>query len=54
MSTRTALLFSSRWRGGLLALAMVAVVMGAFNLVGGFAITGRMLRFFKKKESPHG
>ncbi len=49
------LLLAAGGLGGLwLALAMVAVVMGAFNLVGGFAITGRMLRFFKKNESPHG
>ncbi|MHB8900870.1 MAG: NAD(P) transhydrogenase subunit alpha part 2 [Thermoguttaceae bacterium] len=34
-------------------LAAVAVVAGAFNLVGGFAVTSRMLAFFKRRESPH-
>ncbi len=28
----------------------VALVMAAFNLVGGFAITDRMLKLFRKKE----
>ena len=31
-------------------LASIAVVMAVFNLVGGFAITHRMLRLFKKKQ----
>lgn len=48
------LLLAEDLPGGYLALGLVAVAMGGFNLVGGFAITGRMLRFFKKKESPHG
>ena len=30
-------------------IGSIAFVMGAFNLVGGFAITDRMLRLFKKK-----
>lgn len=30
-------------------LGLVAVAMAAFNLVGGFAITDRMLGFFRKK-----
>ncbi|MDM8515848.1 NAD(P) transhydrogenase subunit alpha [Desulfobacterales bacterium HSG16] len=29
----------------------IALVMAAFNLVGGFAITDRMLRLFKKKDT---
>ncbi len=31
-------------------IGAVAFVMAAFNLVGGFVITDRMLRLFKKKE----
>ena len=31
-------------------LGALAVLMAAFNLVGGFAITDRMLKLFKKKE----
>ena len=31
-----------------LALAALAVASSAFNLVGGFVVTGRMLRMFKK------
>jgi len=31
-------------------LGSVAFIMAAFNLVGGFAITDRMLRLFKKKQ----
>jgi NAD(P) transhydrogenase subunit alpha len=30
-------------------IGSIAFVMAAFNLVGGFAITDRMLRLFKKK-----
>ena len=32
------------------ALGVVAVVMAAFNVTGGFAITHRMLRLFKSKQ----
>ncbi len=31
-------------------IGSVALVMAAFNLVGGFAITDRMLRLFRKKK----
>ena len=31
-------------------LAAVALVMAAFNVVGGFAITDRMLRLFRKRR----
>ncbi len=31
-------------------IGSIAFIMAAFNLVGGFAITDRMLRLFKKKE----
>ena len=31
-------------------LGAVAVAMAAFNVVGGFAITDRMLRLFKREE----
>ena len=32
-------------------LGAVALIMAAFNVVGGFSITDRMLSFFKKKGS---
>ncbi len=35
-------------------IGAVAFVMAAFNLVGGFVITDRMLRLFKKKETGGG
>ncbi|HKL00784.1 MAG TPA: NAD(P) transhydrogenase subunit alpha [Desulfotignum sp.] len=31
-------------------IGSVAFIMAAFNLVGGFAITDRMLRMFRKKQ----
>jgi len=31
-------------------IGSIAFIMAAFNLVGGFVITNRMLRLFKKKE----
>jgi H+-translocating NAD(P) transhydrogenase subunit alpha len=31
-------------------IGSVACIMAAFNLVGGFAITDRMLRMFRKKQ----
>ena len=34
----------------LTALAFAAVVLGTINVVGGFAVTERMLQMFKKKE----
>ena len=33
-------------------LGLVAVTLAAFNLVGGFAITDRMLRLFRRKAAP--
>jgi NAD(P) transhydrogenase subunit alpha len=33
-----------------LALGFVAVVLGIINVVGGFAVTDRMLQMFKKKK----
>jgi len=33
-----------------LSLGFVAVVLGTLNVVGGFAVTGRMLAMFKKKK----
>ena len=32
-------------------IGAIAFIMAAFNLIGGFAITDRMLRMFKKKEA---
>jgi len=32
-------------------IGFIACVMASFNLVGGFAITDRMLRFFRKKKA---
>lgn len=34
-----------------LALGFIAVVLGILNVVGGFAVTNRMLQMFKKKKS---
>ena len=33
-----------------LALGFVAVVLGIINVIGGFAVTDRMLQMFKKKK----
>ena len=33
-----------------LSLGFVAVVLGIINVVGGFAVTNRMLQMFKKKK----
>jgi NAD(P) transhydrogenase subunit alpha len=33
-----------------LTLGFVAVVLGIINVVGGFAVTNRMLQMFKKKK----
>ena len=33
-----------------LSLGFIAVVLGILNVVGGFAVTGRMLQMFKKKD----
>ena len=33
-----------------LALGFIAVVLGILNVVGGFAVTNRMLEMFKKKK----
>jgi NAD(P) transhydrogenase subunit alpha len=42
------ILFGVRPRPAEAVIAAVAVVLAAFNVIGGLAITGRMLRFFKK------
>ena len=34
-----------------LSLATLAIVLGMINVVGGFAVTNRMLEMFKKKKS---
>ncbi|HZT13097.1 MAG TPA: NAD(P) transhydrogenase subunit alpha [Candidatus Baltobacteraceae bacterium] len=34
-----------------IALALVAVTLGTINVVGGFAVTERMLQMFKKKDA---
>ena len=46
------MLFSTESGAAMAALAVVAVVAAAFNVLGGFAITDRMLRLFRKKASP--
>lgn len=38
----------------LLAVALVAVVLGAVNLVGGFVVTDRMLQMFKRPGAKAG
>jgi NAD(P) transhydrogenase subunit alpha len=47
------LLFAEELSATTSVLAAVAVVAGAFNLVGGFAVTDRMLRFFQKRGDRH-
>lgn len=44
------LLFRVRLRDATQFLAALAVATAAFNLVGGFSITGRMLAMFKDKK----
>ena len=34
-----------------LTLGFIAVVLGIINVIGGFAVTDRMLQMFKKKKS---
>ncbi len=43
------LLFSTETGAAAAVLAALAVAMAAFNLVGGFMITDRMLRLFREK-----
>ncbi len=43
------LVFSADLSGLERGLGAIAIVAGAFNLVGGFAVTGRMLSFFKRR-----
>jgi NAD(P) transhydrogenase subunit alpha len=35
-----------------LVIALIAVLLGAINLVGGFVVTDRMLEMFKPKKAP--
>ncbi len=44
------ILFSVTSTRAEIIIGSVALVMAAFNLVGGFVITDRMLRLFKKKD----
>jgi len=48
------LLFTAETSGLQKGLGAIAIGMGAFNLLGGLAVTNRMLRFFKKRDVPHG
>lgn len=36
------------------AIAFAAVLLGTLNVVGGFVVTDRMLRMFKKRTTPGG
>lgn len=45
------LLFADTLTPGEMASALIAVAAAAFNIVGGFFITGRMLAMFKKSVS---
>jgi len=45
------LLFAERPGAGGMALGAVALASAAFNLVGGFVVTDRMLGFFRRKAS---
>lgn len=42
---------STSWEQG---IGAIAFIMAAFNLIGGFAITDRMLNMFRKKEERGG
>lgn len=46
------LLFASETGPGARLIAMVALLAAAFNVVGGFVITDRMLRLFKNPPRP--
>lgn len=35
-----------------LTLAVIAILLGAINLVGGFVVTDRMLEMFKPRKAP--
>jgi H+-translocating NAD(P) transhydrogenase subunit alpha len=35
-----------------LVISLIAVLLGAINLVGGFVVTDRMLEMFKPKKAP--
>jgi NAD(P) transhydrogenase subunit alpha len=35
-----------------ISLGLVAILLGAINLVGGFVVTDRMLEMFKPKKAP--
>jgi NAD(P) transhydrogenase subunit alpha len=37
---------------GLLAVALIAVVLASVNMVGGFVVTDRMLQMFTQKKKP--
>ncbi|HEY8313770.1 MAG TPA: NAD(P) transhydrogenase subunit alpha [Candidatus Baltobacteraceae bacterium] len=44
--------FGGRLNGGLLTtLGILAVALGTINVVGGFAVTERMLQMFRKRET---
>jgi NAD(P) transhydrogenase subunit alpha len=47
------LLFAEQIGGWATVLATIALIAGAFNLVGGFAVTDRMLGFFQKRGQRH-
>jgi len=47
------LLFAEEISGWATGLATIAMIAGAFNLVGGFAVTDRMLGFFQKRGQRH-
>jgi NAD(P) transhydrogenase subunit alpha len=46
------LLFSEKTDATSAILGITAVVAASFNVIGGFAITDRMLRLFRKKAGP--
>lgn len=48
------LLFTGEIDASATVLAAVAILAGAFNLVGGFVVTDRMLKLFRKRGERHG
>jgi NAD(P) transhydrogenase subunit alpha len=47
-----AILVAGEADGLALAIALVAVVLAAVNMVGGFVVTDRMLQMFTRKPTP--
>ncbi len=49
-----AIIVSAHASGIALAVGLVAIVLAAVNMVGGFLVTDRMLQMFTRKKAPKG